>query len=238
MKIPASDPSKAIKVIKALADETRRRMLVFIQQNPRGVTASNTAVFVNKKIPTILHHLTLLEELGLIYNEMVDAGSGTIKHWFVTDSKWEIELDLSKIAFIPNEYILKLFINFQDKGVWIREFFPDNPDLKDKFESLFPELSEREISIILSSLKKEFHYYLREFIDNAFFVEKSSGNTLAFDMAEFQKYFYLDNPLTQKMVNDLLSSGNYEMSFTYGSSDDVGVSKITMTDSYFNSMKK
>ncbi len=76
-------PAQVIQVIEALADPTRRRMLLLMYRNaPNGLTASNLADMLRKKIPTILHHLKSLEELDLAYFDMQKiAGERKVKHW-------------------------------------------------------------------------------------------------------------------------------------------------------------
>ncbi|MFW9992128.1 MAG: ArsR/SmtB family transcription factor [Candidatus Odinarchaeota archaeon] len=212
MKIPYDDPETAIKIIEALADQTRRRILLYIQENPDGVTASNIAKTVNKKIPTILHHLQIFDELNLIYSEMKSIGSDTgreVRHWFVKEERLTIEIDFSYIAFIPDRDISEIFDSLKSESKIISRQLLSS-DLPDSdILALNPRLNERQIDIIKKALSKQLEHYLYKWIDREY---NDSGYGLALNILEFQKHYSLDGELAEKMFNELAMSKNYYLS--------------------------
>jgi DNA-binding transcriptional ArsR family regulator len=219
--ISYDEPETAIKIIEALADQTRRRILLHIQENPDGVTASNIAKTVNKKIPTVLHHLKMFDELHLIRSEMKPI-HGTererkVKHWFISEERLTIELDFSYIAFIPDKDIMTLFDKLRNNKNIIsdllstNEFLTENNDgsLENYLMEINPRLNERRIDIIRHALKRQLNYYLQKWIDRDY---DHSMQALALDLLEFQDHFALDRQLAEAMFNKLATSSNYDLS--------------------------
>ena len=102
-----TNPSKVIPVIKALADPTRLEMLLHINDAaPKGLTASQLADKIGKKIPTVLHHLDKLNDLGLVIftmEKIADAGR-EVKHWRVDKPEFNLTIEMNTIADFTDFY--------------------------------------------------------------------------------------------------------------------------------------
>lgn len=205
-------PGQVIQVIEALADPTRRRMLLLLYRNaPKGLTASNLADMLRKKIPTILHHLKSLEELDLAYYDMQKiSGERKVKHWKVKHKKFVIDIDMEAIA-LPEDYIISLFEGEKNKAGLITENFGKSitPDeIKERLQVKFPNISNRQAEIIKGQLsrKRDLEHYLQQWIYSEFV---NSGGALQLNFFEFGNHFALDETLRRMLFEKLLGSQNF-----------------------------
>ena len=233
------DPGQAIEIIKALADPTRRKMLLLMHRNaPNGLTASNLADMLRKKIPTILHHLEKLEDLNLAYFEMIKiAGEREVKHWKVRHRKFTIEVDMDSIAFLPEDYIITLFEEQKNAGGFITSDFGKDikeEDIKTRLNQKFPDISSRQIDIIKVNIrrKKDLEHYLEQWIYQEFI---NSGATLQLDFWEFGEHFVLDEVLRKEMFEKLIQSNNFSL-YGYGA-DGQPIQRLALKEEYYNEHK-
>lgn len=211
MRITSDNPDVAINIMEALADQSRRRILLLLHKNKDGVTASEIASFVNKSVPTVLHHLSMLDKLGLIHNEMKPLygkeGDRKVKHWLLSEETLEIEIDFSLIAFMPNEIIMNLFKLMQDEKREISAgLVNDEIVLEEYLRALKPQLNIRQVKIVVNALKKEFLHYIQEWIDQTY---DHSGRHLALNTNEFREYFSLEDDLASSQFDLLQNSKKY-----------------------------
>ncbi|MHA1974225.1 MAG: ArsR/SmtB family transcription factor [Candidatus Hodarchaeales archaeon] len=217
-------PGQAIEVIKAFADTTRRRILLLLSKaSPRGLTASALADHeaINKSIPTILHHLEKLQELGLIYYEMEKIGKSErlVKHWKIKYKTFVIKIDTESLEledFDPREYIIHLFEKHKAAGGIITESFGSSKTLDSIKQDLLdkrPGITDREIQIIHNILNDplELQEYLESWILKAF---RESGGALRLDFQRFGAFFALDGELRRIMIERLINSGKFFWEYT------------------------
>jgi len=235
------DPGHAIKVIEALADPTRRKMLLLIYRNaPTGLTASNLADLLRKKIPTILHHLEKLSELDLVQYEMIKiaiAGERKVKHWKVKHPKFSIEVDMDSIAFLPEDYILTLFEEEHGAGGQITEDFGNsitNEEIKAKLQPKFPNIADRQIEVIRGNLirQKDLEHYLEQWIYKEFM---NSGATLQLNFWEFGRQFALDEDLRKRMFEKMIQSQNFSL-YEYGEEGQL-IQRLALRQEYYDAHK-
>ena len=73
-----SDPTKLLQFFKALAHESRLKLLGLVAQREHSV--QELAALVGLKEPTVSHHLTMLKSLGLV-SQRQDANT----HWYALE---------------------------------------------------------------------------------------------------------------------------------------------------------
>lgn len=236
-------PGEVIQVIKALADPTRRKMLLLMHENsPKGLTASHLADELDKKIPTILHHLEKLEELDLAYYvmEKITGGHREVKHWKVKHQKFVIEVDMDSISiegFIPDKYILTLFEEEKGAGGSISENFVDNNQpmvILNKLKRKFPEFTKRKAEVIHVRLsqKEDLLHYLEKWIYSEFI---NSAGELQLDFFEFGSHFALDDNLRRELFEILMHSGNFSL-YAYGE-DGRPIQRVAIQREYLDRIK-
>ncbi len=94
---------QADAVIDALAEPSRRHILWVLHKfKDKGVTAAELARHIGKSIPTVLHHLEVLEEAGLIESKMKEHETlhRDIKHWFVVHDKIHVKVPLELFSWL------------------------------------------------------------------------------------------------------------------------------------------
>jgi DNA-binding transcriptional ArsR family regulator len=236
-------PGEVILVIKALADPTRRKMLLLMHENsPRGLTASHLADELDKKIPTILHHLEKLEDLDLAHYvmEKIAGGHREVKHWKVKHQKFVLEVDMDSIStegFIPDKYILTLFEEEKGAGGSIStDFVGDNqPEvILQKLKRKYPEVSLRKAEVIHAQLsqKEDLLQYLEKWIYNEF---TNSAGELQLDFFEFGSHFALDDNLRRELFEKLMHSGNFSL-YAYGE-DGRPIQRVAIRREYLEEIK-
>ncbi|MFX0052580.1 MAG: winged helix-turn-helix domain-containing protein [Candidatus Hermodarchaeota archaeon] len=232
------DPGQAIKIIEALADSTRRKMLLLMYRNPTGLTASNLAEMLRKKIPTILHHLEKLSELDLAQYKMIKiAGERKVKHWKVKHPKFIIEVDMDSIAFLPEDYIITLFEEEHGAGGQITEDFGEsltNDEIIEKLKPKFPNISDRQVEVIKENLirQRDLEHYLEQWIYKEFM---NSGATLQLNFWEFGRQFCLDEDLRKKMFEKMIQSQNFSL-YEYGEEGQL-IQRLALRQEYYEAHK-
>jgi DNA-binding transcriptional ArsR family regulator len=222
-----TNPGEVIPIIKALADPTRLGMLLTMNSfAPKGCTASQLADKLSKKIPTILHHLEMLQELGLADYQMEKNEAGReIKHWKVTKTNFQLDINLdlfSDINIELDELILMLFeqeklakniitINFGRKNT------PKN--IQDKLSSFFKNVAKYSARNVTELQAQEIHSrlqkktdlvkYLRKWILQAF---KASGGTLQLNYSELGNEFNLGDELQKILYESFMRSQKFQLS--------------------------
>ncbi len=230
-------PGQVIQVIEALADPTRRRMLLLMYRNPTGLTASNLADMLRKKIPTILHHLKSLEELDLAYYDMQKiGGQREVKHWKVKHKNFVINIDMDSIA-LPEDYIIALFEDEKSKAGMITEDFGKSvttEEIKGRLQLKFPDITDRQAEIIKGHLsrKRDLEHYLQQWIYGEFI---NSGGALQLNFFEFGKHFALDDVLRGTLFQKLMESQNFTP-YTYTEDGQV-TQRMTLRSEYLKSHK-
>jgi DNA-binding transcriptional ArsR family regulator len=231
-------PGQVIQVIEALADPTRRRMLLLMYRNPTGLTASNLADMLRKKIPTILHHLKSLEELDLAHFKMQKIGGGQreVKHWKVKHKNFVINIDMESIA-LPEDFIIALFEDEKSKAGMITEDFGKSvttEEIKGRLQLKFPDITDRQTEIIKGHLsrKRELEHYLQQWIYGEFI---NSGGALQLNFFEFGKHFALDDVLRKIIFEKLMESQNFTP-YSYTENGQV-TQRMTLRSEYLKSHK-
>lgn len=90
-------------LIDCLGDDTRIQIIKFLIDRWRlGVTAGELAEALNLKIPTIMEHLNLLEESGLVRFQYRQRGGRMLKVYELVDTVITLQLDLELFVSIPH----------------------------------------------------------------------------------------------------------------------------------------
>lgn len=242
------DPSQVIQVIEALADPTRRKMLLLMNEAPKGLTASQLADMLRKKIPTILHHLKSLEELKLTkYTMEKIGGSGReVKHWNLCQQHLILKIDMNSIGFLPENFILTLFEEHKK-----REKHKEHKEQKETFTSDFgvimtkkrildlllpriPDITDRQIETIKNHLKRksDMEHFLLKWIYQDFI---NSAGSLQLDFFEFGTRFFLGEDLRRSLYEKLMASQNFS---SYGYSQDGSpIQRMAIRQEYLDSLK-
>ncbi len=223
-----TDPGEVIPVIKALADPTRLGMLLSMNSaSPKGLTASHLADRLGKKIPTILHHLEKLEDLGLAAYQMEQNEAGReIKHWRVINPKFLLEINLSAFTdatVVIDELILFLFEaekrNYEGtkQRITINYTKENSPEkikqklidyLKDTKTKSTESIELHHAQEIQSRLSKKsgLEKYLQKWILKAF---KDSAASLQLDFFELGDRFVLGRKLQQTLYEYFIQSNKF-----------------------------
>ncbi|UCG90473.1 MAG: helix-turn-helix transcriptional regulator [Candidatus Heimdallarchaeota archaeon] len=231
-------PGQVVQVIEALADPTRRRMLLLMYRNPTGLTASNLADMLRKKIPTILHHLKNLEELDLAYYDMQKiGGQREVKHWKVKHKNFVINIDMDSIA-LPEDYIIALFEDEKSKAGVITEDFGKSlhpEEIKERLQIKFPDITDRQTELIKGHLsrKRDLEHYLQQWIYGEFI---NSAGALQLSFWEFGQHFALDEPLRRLLFEKLMESPNFTYTYTRRENGDV-IQRMALRSEYLESYK-
>ena len=239
------DPSQVIQVIEALADPTRRKMLLLMNEAPKGLTASQLADMLRKKIPTILHHLKSLEELKLTKYTMEKIGGGgrEVKHWNLCQQHLILKIDMNSIGFLPESFILTLFEEHKkhDEHKEQKEYFTSEFGVnmtKDRILDLLlpriPDITDHQIEIIKSHLKRkrDMEHYLLKWIYQEFI---NSAGSLQLDFFEFGTHFFLGEDLRRSLYEKLMASQNFS---NYGySQDGRPIQRMAIRQEYLDSLK-
>jgi DNA-binding transcriptional ArsR family regulator len=116
-------PLEGKLLIDCLSDETRRQILkILIDRWRLGVTASELAEALQLRLPTILEHLHLLEEAGLVRFQYRQRGGRMAKVYEVTDTIVTLQIDLELFTSIPprtklEEYAMRYFSAKRSQGL-------------------------------------------------------------------------------------------------------------------------
>lgn len=231
-----TNPGEVIPIIKALADPTRLGMLLTMNSfAPKGCTASQLADNLSKKIPTILHHLEMLQDLGLADYKMEKNEAGReIKHWIVINPKFNLKIDLEEypkyLRFYGdklsdysklNQFIMFLFEEEKIKKRTItNDFINSNPpkEIQKKINSYIrsvkstshTEIDNFQAQEIYNQLttQEKLEKYLRRWILKAF---KDSAGILQLDFFEIGREFNLDTNLRQSLFEYFMRSSMFEI---------------------------
>ena len=162
MRISSDNPDVAINIMEALADQSRRRILLLLHKNKDGVTASEIASFVNKSVPTVLHHLSLLDKLGLIHNKDIEE---------IFELKDESDGTKRLFDLIP---LIEKFDG--DNTIVIDEFDRSlHPKLTRKFVELFYSIENSKSQLVISTHESTLLNLELLRRDEIWFVEKDNA---------------------------------------------------------------
>lgn len=221
-----TNPGEVIPIIKALADPTRLGMLLQMNSfSPKGCTASQLADKLSKKIPTILHHLEMLQELGLADYHMEKNEAGReIKHWKVTKTSFQLDINLNLFSDVNvelDELILILFEQEKqsNKTITIKFGEENSPEIiRAKLNSFFKNVSKYSTRNITELQAQEIHSrllrkpdlvkYLRKWILMAF---KASGGNLQLSFFELGNEFNLGPELRKDLYESFMRSQKFQL---------------------------
>ena len=95
------EPQKIISIISTLTDNTRLEILSLLIQEREGMTAADISRRIDKKIPSTIYQLEIIQASGLIKSEMKHVSSigREIKHWILPEENFHFlfKIDLSSI---------------------------------------------------------------------------------------------------------------------------------------------
>ena len=129
--ISKDDPYRARVLIDALSDKTRLEILKLLMNNPTGMTAAQIARILNKTIPTILSHLEILTEAGILRIDYITYRGRALKLYSISEKEISVEIDLQKFVWIPLRSYLDLWISQYIKIKRETDILPSKVSAKD-----------------------------------------------------------------------------------------------------------
>jgi DNA-binding transcriptional ArsR family regulator len=249
-----------IPIIKAMADPTRLEMLLYINESaPKGLTASQLADKLGKKIPTILHHLDKLNDLGLVNYSMEKIGEAgrPVKHWKVEKHTFQLKVDMNTIADFTDFYG-KSLSDYSQLDELILYLFEEEKRRKSTIdydyvsqntpESILAKLTTYKNEVKPSSFlditifhAQEIHSRLRENDQLEKYLQKwilktfrDSGATLQLDFFELGEWFRLGQELRRRLYEFLIESNKFS-SIVY---DDSGqpIQRLKLREEFLDSV--
>ena len=107
----SDEPQKILNIISSLTDNTRLEILSLLIREPGGMTAADISRRIDKKIPSTIYQLEIIQASGLIKSEMkfVDSIGREIKHWILPEENFHFlfKVDLN---ILINESCLSIDI--------------------------------------------------------------------------------------------------------------------------------
>ncbi len=207
----SNEPQKIINIISTLTDNTRLEILSLLMQNREGLTAADISRHIDKKIPSTIYQLEIIQDSGLIRSEMkrVESIGRDIKHWILPVENYHFlfEVNLRLLIYqstlsidIRNAYINQLqahksTITSSD----IEKFDPDI--LKAIIMPNGAKLNDKDITKILQLKAYEllldtFIYRIRNIISNLTVNEPFDGYML-------QQMFGVSDELAMKIFTEV-----------------------------------
>lgn len=221
----SNEPQKILNIISTLTDNTRLEILSLLMQNPEGLTASNISSHIDKKIPSTIYQLEIIQASGLIRSEMkkVESIGRDIKHWIlpVENYHFMFEVNLRLLIYestlsieVRNAYLNQL--QKQKSVISSADLEKFDPDiLKSVILPNGAMLTEKDITKILQ-LKEPFDllidtfiFRIRGIISNLTVNEPFSGYIL-------KQMFGISDELAMKIFSEV----NTHMDMWYDYQDD------------------
>ena len=105
----SDEPQKILNIISTLTHNTRLEILSLLIQNKDWLTAADISRQIDKKIPSTIYQLEIIQASGLIESKMkmVRSIGREIKHWILPEENYHFlfKIDLSVLI---NENILTI----------------------------------------------------------------------------------------------------------------------------------
>ena len=102
-EFPSTGSDNLYHLISTLSDKTRLEIIALLMKYSEGLTAADISRFINKKIPSTIYQLDIIQASGLITNEMklVSSIGREIKHWFLKPDSYQLLLKLDLRTLVP-----------------------------------------------------------------------------------------------------------------------------------------
>lgn len=110
-EISSDEPQKILSIIATLNDNTRLEILSLLMQNREGMTAADISRRIDKKIPSTIYQLEIIQASGLIYSDMrrVESIGREIKHWILSEENFHFNFKVD-LSILINESSLSITI--------------------------------------------------------------------------------------------------------------------------------
>lgn len=111
----SDEPQKILNIISTLTDNTRLEILSLLIQKREGMTAADISRHIDKKIPSTIYQLEIIQASGLIKSEMkfVSGIGREIKHWILPEDNFHFLFNVD----------LNILINESSLSIDIREAY-------------------------------------------------------------------------------------------------------------------
>lgn len=199
-------------LLDALGEKSRRKILEILAESPEnGLTASDLAERIGKKIPTILHHLQSLEAVGLIENveRPLDSVHRPVKHWRLRFQIINIKIDFANVPSSVRSLAFSFLDHYsKDEGGIITKTLPGTVKIKDIETALS---LDREVGRSVRDLLKPetFPSTLIDWVVKDFEDCKEEGIRLQMNQPELEAKFNLDSELTTEIYWTLVETGDF-----------------------------
>jgi len=207
----SSEPSKIINIISILNDSTRLEILALLMKNVEGLTAADISRQINKKIPSTLYQLEIIQASGLIKSEMklVHSIGREIKHWILPEENYYFTFNIDiNVLIVENQmpfeirdfYLTKLLsqkriVNLLDINKFDRNILQlivrlDGSKLTDKDIDRMDQMNAENILI------DTFIHRIRSIIENM-----NINESISIQMV--REMFSISDDLTAKILNEI-----------------------------------
>jgi len=206
-----NDPEHAAKVLEALSERSRLAVLGILLGHPNGITASEIAEKVDKKIPTILYHLEILSQAGLVITELkqrIDGVGRPVKHWKVEKTAIRVEIDIPSLILFSeplSSYIEELREMYKKQN---RKFVFGSPIKDEDILASRSGLTSSQAKLIANKITTDrildncVGFMIREFESDSQIRPKLSG--ISYRCA-------IDEELAQQVFYRLLATGKFQV---------------------------
>lgn len=208
-EIGKNEPLRAKLVMEALGDEKRLEIVQALLQN-RQLTASQISGAVNVTVPTVLHHLTLLHNAGLVRFKYVklDTVGREVKHHYVVDPMIYLQIDLESFSLIRSlENIRDLalqYINAQRA----KELLPPPGGFRVADIQEVLRVDSRVAEVVCDWLMEnteEISMHL------ALIARKIFGDRPQIRIEDLMNQLHIDQQWAFSILNDLVRSGDFKL---------------------------
>jgi predicted transcriptional regulator len=207
------EPQKILNIISVLTDNTRLEILSLLIQNNEGLTAADISRRIDKKIPSTIYQLEIIQASGLITSDMKEVKSigRSIKHWILPQENYHflftVDLNVlineSNLSMEIRESYLTLLQNYK-KIIGLNELSSFDPEiLKNVILSNGSKLDDKEITKIVQ-LKPE-RLLVDTFIHRIRKILENSNVNEGYHRVIFGQMLGITDEVLNKMLNEIIN---------------------------------
>ena len=179
--IEKDDPTRARYVIDALSDRTRLEIIKLLISNSAGLTAAQIARMLNKTISTVLSHLEVLTQAGLLKIGYLSFRGRALKVYTLADKEVRLEIDLERLAWVPLRSYLDMWVSQYIKMKRNESILPSKISSKDIAKVL--DIDERTAKHVKNKIENE-RQWLSSLINEALQILAERGSINIADLGK------------------------------------------------------
>ncbi len=179
--IEKDDPTRARYVIDALSDRTRLEIIKLLISNSAGLTAAQIARMLNKTISTVLSHLEVLTQAGLLKIGYLSFRGRALKVYTLADKEVRLEIDLERLAWVPLRSYLDMWVSQYIKMKRNESILPSKISSKDIAKVL--DIDERTAKHVKNKIENE-RQWLSSLVNEALQILAERGSINIADLGK------------------------------------------------------